>query len=163
MADKIERTYIINLRREFSKVVNYRKSAKSIRGIKEFISRHMKSDNVLIGKHLNEHVWKNGRKNPPSKVEVRATKSDNKVLVELASAPIVEETPKKEDKKKETKTKVPAKQIEKELELDEKKQGVDPESHKKENKQIAKKEATKVPTASELKAKKKTTAKKTKN
>ena len=152
MADKLERVYIINLRREFNKVPSYKKSGKSIIGIKTFISKHMKTQNVVIGKHLNEHIWKNGRKNPPHKVEVRATKQEDKVLVELASAPIVEETPKKE-KKKEAKTKVPAKQIEKELELDEEKQGINPKPHKKENKQIAKKE-TNVPKAHELKAKK---------
>ena len=83
----MERTYNIPLRKEFSKVPRYKKSSKSIRAIKEFISKHMKADEVVIGKYLNQEVWKNGPKNPPSKVSVKAVKEENKVKVELVGAP----------------------------------------------------------------------------
>jgi type III secretory pathway component EscV len=44
----------------------------------------MKSDDVKIGKNLNDHVWKHGIRNPPSKVTVSATKDDEGVVrVEL--------------------------------------------------------------------------------
>ena len=134
MADKNERTYIINLRKAFSKAPNYRRSSKSIKAIKEFVSKHMKSDNVFIGQYLNKEIWKNGRKNPPPKIEVKVKKEDDKVFVELASAPIKEE-PKKEEKKKTLKEKV----IEKKEEIQK------PKEEKKSNK---------TPTASELKDKK---------
>ena len=141
MADKNERIYVINLRREFIKSPSYKKTSKAMRAIKEYISKHMKTKNVLIGQHLNKAVWINGKKNPPAKVEVRATRQEDKVLVELASAPIKE--PVKETKNKKTKKetkeqpKEESKEIKKEeLELD----------------KVLQKE--KVPTASELKTKK---------
>lgn len=94
----MERTYVIPLRREFQKAPRYKKASKSIRAIKEFISKHMKTENVVIGKYLNQEIWKNGPKNPPAKVSVKAIKEEDKVKVELVGAP--EEPVKEEPKKK---------------------------------------------------------------
>lgn len=141
MADKNERVYIINLRREFSKAPSYKKASKAIIAVKEFISKHMKTKEVVIGQHLNKLVWSNGKKNPPAKVEVKAVRQENKVFVELVNAPIKE--PVKETKKKQTKkTEEPKKEEVKEAMKEEKK--IDEKLQKE-----------KVPKASELKAKKK--------
>jgi hypothetical protein len=44
----------------------------------------MKSDDVKIGKNLNDHIWQNGIRNPPSKVKVIAIKdNEGTVRVEL--------------------------------------------------------------------------------
>ncbi len=95
----LERTYIIPLRRETLKVPFYKKAKKASKSIREFVIKHMKSDNVVIGKYLNLEVWKHGMKNPPHHVKVNANKDDKgRVFVELAGAP--KEEPKAEEKKK---------------------------------------------------------------
>lgn len=106
----LERVYVIPLRRETLKVPNFKKANKAMRAVREFISRHMKAENVFIGKYLNLKIWQHGAKNPPGKVKVNVTKDDKgKVVVELFDAP--KEKPKVEEKK-------PAKKEEKEAKIE---------------------------------------------
>jgi len=102
MADK-ERTYNIPLRKEWLKVPGYKRTPKAIRALREFIQKHMKSDNVKIGKFLNKEIWKNGNRNPPHKVSVVARHMEEKdekfVHVELVGAPVEEKKPKEKKKK----------------------------------------------------------------
>lgn len=90
MADKkekkttVERTYNVPLRKEWLKVPRYKRSKKAVKALKEFLSKHMKSDNVRIGMHLNEFIWKDGIKNPPHHVKVHVEKDDEEVRAELA-------------------------------------------------------------------------------
>ncbi len=78
-----QRQYTIPLRKYFVNTPKYKRSKKAISLIKEFIKKHMKTEEVKLGKHLNEYVWRNGIKNPPGKVRVLATKKDKEVTVEL--------------------------------------------------------------------------------
>ncbi len=78
-----QRQYTIPLRRYYINTPKYKRSKKAISLIKEFIKKHMKIEDVRIGKQLNEYVWRNGIKNPPSKVRVVATKEDSYITVEL--------------------------------------------------------------------------------
>ena len=95
----LERSYVIPLGRETLKVPPFKKANKAMQTIREFIVRHMKSTNVVLGKHLNMNVWKHGLKNPPHRVKVTASKDDKgKVTVEIVGAP--KEIPKVEEKKK---------------------------------------------------------------
>ncbi len=65
------------------KVPPFRKANKAVKTVQEFISKHMKSDDVVIGRYLNLNIWKHGAKNPPHKVKVNAVKDDKgKVVVE---------------------------------------------------------------------------------
>lgn len=82
MAD-IERTYTIPLRRDFIKVPKYRRAKRAISQIKQFITKHMKTEDVKIGKNLNEYVWENGIRNPPGKVMVKAIRTNTTTTVEL--------------------------------------------------------------------------------
>ncbi|MBI2653162.1 60S ribosomal protein L31 [Candidatus Woesearchaeota archaeon] len=113
----MERVYTIPLRRETLKVPPFKKANKAVKAVQEFISKHMKSDNVVIGKYLNLKVWNHGAKNPPHKVKVNAIKDDKgKVFVELVGAPKekLEAVEKKKPIKKEaTETKEPEKPEEK--------------------------------------------------
>lgn len=81
---KLERNYTIPLRRDFVKVPKQARSKRAISFVKKFITRHMKSEDVRLGKHLNEYIWQNGIRNPPGKVTVLAIKHDDFVTVELA-------------------------------------------------------------------------------
>jgi len=81
----LERVYNVPLRKEFQKVARWRKSEKAVKALRQFISKHMKSDDVNIGKYVNKHIWKDGIKNPPHHVKVNAQKDEKgKVSVELA-------------------------------------------------------------------------------
>ncbi|MBT4334726.1 hypothetical protein HOD61_02820 [archaeon] len=141
MADRLERLYVIPLRRGFLKAAKHKRSSKSIRLIKEFLKKHMKTENILIGKYLNEAVWKNGPKNPPSKVNIKVIKENDIASAEIIGAP--EEAPKEETKKKSK-----AKKTVEDKEVKTEKKEVKTKTEKKEVK------TEKVPTAAELKEKK---------
>ncbi|MBN1386150.1 60S ribosomal protein L31 [Candidatus Woesearchaeota archaeon] len=89
----MEREYNIPLRKEFLKVQRYKRTNKAVKAVKEFISKHMKSDDVRIGKHLNMKLWEHGIKNPPHHVKVLAKKDDEGIVrVELVGAPVEEKS-----------------------------------------------------------------------
>ncbi|MFP4111756.1 MAG: 50S ribosomal protein L31e [Candidatus Woesearchaeota archaeon] len=98
----IEREYNIPLRREFQKVPIYKKSKKASTAVREFLVKHMKSENIKIGNHLNEKIWENGIRNPPHHVLVKVTKNeDGSVFAELKEKPVTRKSSieKKRDKK----------------------------------------------------------------
>jgi large subunit ribosomal protein L31e len=76
----LERTYNVPLRKEFQKTPKYRRSKRAVAALRAFIAKHMKSEDVRIGKHLNELVWENGIQNPPHHVKVQVTKDDKGVV-----------------------------------------------------------------------------------
>jgi len=100
-----ERTYIIPLRREWLKVPKYKRAKKAVTGVKDFLKKHMKSENIKIGRNLNLKLWERGIKNPPHKIKITAVKEDDgTVKVELFGMKYEEvkiETKKKEKSKKE--------------------------------------------------------------
>ncbi len=88
----VEREYVIPLRSQWMKVPRYKRTAKSVKAIKEFIAKHMKVtdrnlDNVRLDVYLNNEVWFRGRQTPPTKVKVIAKKEGEIVRVELADVP----------------------------------------------------------------------------
>ena len=119
----LERNYNIPLRKETLKAPKYRKAKKAVTAVREFITQHMKPQEIKIGRYLNLKIWEHGIKNPPHHVKVTATKDDKgKVLVELTGAPkeqpkVEEKKPvKKEEKKPETKAEKQEEKIEKKIE-----------------------------------------------
>ena len=118
----LERVYVIPLRRETLKVPSFKKANKAAKAIREFISKHMKSENVVIGRYLNLKLWSHGAKNPPHHVKVNAIKDDKgKVFVELVDAPkekpkIEEKKPVKKQEKEAKEAAKPEEKLEKEVE-----------------------------------------------
>lgn len=78
-----QRTYVVPLRKEFLKVPYYKRSQKAMKALKEFLVKHLKTDNVLIGPKLNNEVWKDGIKAPPHKVKVSVVLEKDEAKVEL--------------------------------------------------------------------------------
>ncbi len=102
----IERTYNVPLRKGFINQARYKKAKKAGTVLKDFIAKHMKTsvDKVLVGKHLNEEIWKHGIKNPPHHVKITVIKEDDgTVKAELIGFKY--EHKKKEQKQKETEKK----------------------------------------------------------
>ena len=88
----LEREYVIPLRREWTKVPNYKRTAKSIKAIKEFIAKHMKVtnrdvNNVRIDSYLNNEIWFRGAGTPPARVRVKAIKEGDIVRVTFVQDP----------------------------------------------------------------------------
>jgi len=139
----LERVYTIPLRREFLKVAKYRRSKKAATAARMFLERHMKSEQVKLGKFLNLEIWKHGIKNPPHHVKVNAVKTEDGVVrAELFGAP--KEEPKKEAPKKGTEKKPEAK---KETPKPEQKKDAEAKVIEKEELKELEKEKQKVPEA----------------
>lgn len=81
----LDRVYNVPLRKEFQKVARWRRTEKAVTALRQFVAKHMKSEDVKISKYTNKLLWKHGIKNPPHHVKISAKKDDKgKVMVELA-------------------------------------------------------------------------------
>ena len=109
----LERTYNIPLRKEYQKVPCWKRSKKAVRAAKEFLQKHMKSDDVKLSKELNEKIWQHGIKNPPHHVKVNVTKDKEGVVrAELFGAKAEAKVEKKQVKKPAKKVAEPVKEKE---------------------------------------------------
>ena len=94
----LERTYTIPLRKGWLKAPRYRRAKKAVNTLKEFLVKHMKSEDVRVMPELNLEIWKHGMQNPPSRVKVNVSKDDKGVVkAQLFGVPMVQEV-KKEKK-----------------------------------------------------------------
>jgi len=94
----MERTYTIPLRKGWLKASRYRRAKKAVNTLREFLVKHMKSEDVRLMPELNLEIWKHGMKNPPSRVKVNVSKDDKGVVrAQLFGKQMVEE--KKVEKK----------------------------------------------------------------
>jgi large subunit ribosomal protein L31e len=152
----LERTYNIPLRKEYLKVPRWKRTKKAVSAVKQFLQKHMKAEEVKLGKHLNEKLWKHGIKNPPHHIKIITIK-DGKGIVKAELFGHKIETEKKEKKKpsklqemaKKAGVKIPAKkETKKEDKVEEKK----PEEKKTEKPAEEKKETKEeTPKPSEIK------------
>lgn len=86
MADEIERIMVIPLRKT-KQAPRTRRANRAVKEVRETVQRHMRvtADNVWIDASVNERIWENGMRNPPSKITVKAVKfEDGLVEVSLA-------------------------------------------------------------------------------
>lgn len=147
----LERTYTIPLRKEWLKAPKYRRAKKAIKAVKEFLIKHMKSEDVKLGKHLNEEIWKDGIKCPPSKIKINAIKDEKgTVRAEIFGKDIITEKKKEEQKKgiaEKMKETITGKKEDKKLPVKKKKKQEKEET--KENTETAKKEENKAETPAE--------------
>lgn len=72
----LERVYVVPLKRAWNSAY-HKRARKAVRMLKEFASRHMKSEIVLIDRDLNNYIWRRGNANPPRKIKVKMIKYDN--------------------------------------------------------------------------------------
>ncbi len=103
-----ERVYTIPLRKAKTTARRMNKTPKAMRAVRNFLEKHMKTNNVKIGSSINEAIWSRGIKKPPTKIRVVAKREDGAVYAELEGHDFkeVEEKPepKKEEKPKPEKT-----------------------------------------------------------
>jgi large subunit ribosomal protein L31e len=98
----LERIYTINLGKVLLSPNNHR-AKRAINMIREFASKHMKSETVKIEEEISHLVWERGIRHPPRKIRVKLTKDEdgNIIVSKYQEEKKIEEKPKekKEEKK----------------------------------------------------------------
>jgi large subunit ribosomal protein L31e len=74
-----ERVYTIPLR-DAKKVPRSIRAPRAIRYVKEFLQKHMKSEEIMIDNSINEKIWERGIQKIPSKIKVKAVKDDDGIV-----------------------------------------------------------------------------------
>lgn len=145
--ESIERIYTINLGKVLLSPNNQR-AKRAINMIREFATKHMKSENVKIEEEISHLVWARGIRHPPRKIRVKITKDDGNVIVsKYQEEKKAEETSKKSDKKSDGKKKGDKKSNDKpkkeEKKVEEKKTEEKPKLDEKKSEEKPKKEEKK--------------------
>ncbi len=142
----LEREYNVPLRKGWLKVPKYKRAAKAVKTLKQFIARHMKIYDrdlrkVKIDITLNNEIRFRGMKKPLSQVKIKAKKFDDGIVkVELLNIPDPLKFKKSKQEKKSAEVKKKVEEIKKEKagkeEGEEKKEKVKEESLKNAKEQI---------------------------
>ena len=150
--ESLERIYTINLGKVLLSPKNQR-AKRAINMIREFATKHMKSENVKIEEEVSHLVWTRGIRHPPRKIRVKITKDDGNIIVsKYQEEKSAEETPKKGEKKSEVKPKKGEKKVEeKKAEEKPKKTETKVEEKPKTEKKVEEKKAEEKPKKTETK------------
>jgi large subunit ribosomal protein L31e len=82
-----ERVYTIPLRHVWVVTPRGKRAPRAVRDVRDFVSRHMKAEEVSISNDVNSAIWSRSINKPPRKITVRAAKDkEGKVIVYLAKA-----------------------------------------------------------------------------
>ena len=111
MSQELERVYTIPLGKVKISQSQHR-AVRAINMIREFAQHHMKVETIKIDEELARDIWARGVRNPPRKVRVRMSKTDEGYILvskydEDAESKV---TPEKETKKVSDKVEEPAKE-----------------------------------------------------
>ena len=77
--EPLTRTYTVPLRRAFE-APRYRRTKVAVRLIREFATRHMKSEEIKLDEDLNEYLWSRGITHPPRRVKLEMEKDEDGVV-----------------------------------------------------------------------------------
>lgn len=151
MADKttkeLERIYTIPLRDVKSSPRNHR-TDRAVRAVKNYLSHHMKSEEIWIDNSVNEKLWERGMYKIPSKIRVRALKFDDGVVevtlpeTDITTSLRAERVKAREDREAAKEKKAAAKE-----KTDEKKEGEEKPAEEKAGEKPAEAAAQKEPEA----------------
>jgi len=73
MAEKI---FTINLRKLALRESKWKKSKKSVALVRNFLKKHMKTDEIKLDKSITEEIWKRGSHKPPAKIRIKAYETE---------------------------------------------------------------------------------------
>lgn len=97
--ENLTRVYTINLGRAWI-TPEHKRTDRVINMIREFATKHMKSDEIKLEQDLNRQIWSRGKTNPPRKVRVKMVKDEDGVVtvslyedLPAAEAPAAEAKP----------------------------------------------------------------------
>lgn len=107
MAD--EKIFTIPFRDVFA-VERTKRAKKAVSTVRAFLERHMKSEEINIGKSINDALWARGIQKPPRRIRIHALKIENVIFSEMLGVdikpPSVDDIKKKQEKKQEKAKKV---------------------------------------------------------
>lgn len=75
-----ESIYTVNFRKAWI-TPEYKRTNRVVRILREFATRHMKTDDIKIDQYLNRYLWQRGKRNPPRRIRVRMTKDETDTVV----------------------------------------------------------------------------------
>jgi large subunit ribosomal protein L31e len=82
-----EKIYTIPLRSLWVVTPRGRRAPRAVRDVRDFVSRHMKAEEVAMSNEISSAIWSRGINKPPRKIKVRAVKDkEGKVIVYPAKA-----------------------------------------------------------------------------
>ncbi len=82
-----EKIYTISLRHAWVVTPRGKRAPRAVRDVRDFVSRHMKAEEVSMSNDVNAALWSRGINKPPRKITVRAVKDkEGKVIVYPAKA-----------------------------------------------------------------------------
>jgi large subunit ribosomal protein L31e len=77
-----EKIYTIPLRHVWAVTPRGKRAPRAVRDVRNYVARHMKSDEVAVSNEINSQIWGRSINKPPRKVTVRAVKDkEGKVIV----------------------------------------------------------------------------------
>ncbi len=77
-----EKTYTIPLRHVWVVTPRGKRAPRAVRDVREYVSRHMKAEDVAISNEINSTIWGRSINKPPRRITVRAVKDkEGKVIV----------------------------------------------------------------------------------
>ncbi len=106
-----EKIFTIPLRKAYRASRNKR-AKKAISIIREFLKRHMKNEEIVLGESINQAVWSRGAQKPPRRIRVHAILHEGRVYAELLGIKF-SFMKKSEEKKKEKEEKEKAREEQK--------------------------------------------------
>jgi large subunit ribosomal protein L31e len=77
----VERVYTINIK-DARYVPRIHRARTAVSLVRRFLEKHMKGD-VVMSQALNEFIWADGMKKPPTRVKVKVVKDGNIVKADL--------------------------------------------------------------------------------
>lgn len=86
-SERIERVYVVPLRRHFRRAPVYKRSKRAMNYLKIFLAKHMKTEDVRIGRELNEAIFARGFDKPPHKVKITVVKEDGIAKANIEGIP----------------------------------------------------------------------------
>jgi large subunit ribosomal protein L31e len=75
-----QKIMMINMRKAIEAVPVYKRASAGVRFMSSFVKRHMKAQKVRIEMEVNDELFKNGIKNPPTRLRVVCSKDDKNVV-----------------------------------------------------------------------------------
>jgi len=77
-----EKVYTIPLRHVYAVTPRGRRAPRAVRDVRNYVARHMKSEEVSVSNEINSAIWSRSINKPPRKITVRAVKDkEGKVII----------------------------------------------------------------------------------
>ena len=71
-----EKIFVIPLG-QAKEVPHYKRARRAAKLVREYLVKHMKSENVKVDPKINEKLFERGVKKPPARIRVKAVKEDD--------------------------------------------------------------------------------------